>query len=478
MADRRAAVGLLFFSSVVSVSLGRHLVELNWFQRRHLKEKEKAGTTGEFVVRGRARNFAEGKWKEIVSTTAGEERNEECEIEVVNEMKESVVFCWVDEHGKLHHFTQVNDNSIKDGSVSNRHVELACTHHAFLCMKSAACSAAASSSSSSSSSSGRSSPGKEPKFLHDVSDERFIFVYKPTLASYRHQITISASRQLFADRGSDYKAHISCKKMKSGGSVIDTSKKPYTMMKLCNFAVHAEPGVFETTPTLRRIFEEDLQQLCRLLPPHACRQLQRSTPIWLNKTITFGTVDEPVVGDTCCFHPADGQEWLKRNGMRVDKAGGIEIYCAQEYLESRRQWGVGGLLLHEYCHAFHFKCCRDGYQCKDIREAYDVAMAKKLYDCVPVHGKQGRKGPQKAYCCANNMEFFAELSVAFLYRDDDKVEYNKWYPHNYAQLKTHDPDSCKMLAKMWGKEDDEQASHAAPDLPASFMTADDMFFAT
>ena len=76
-------------------------------------------------------------------------------------------------------------------------------------------------------------------------------------------------------------------------------------------------------------------------------------------------------------------------------------------------------------------------------------MKKTLYDCVAVHGSQGLHGPQKAYACANCMEFFAELSVAYLYRLDDTVEYNKWYPFNYTQLRSYDPDTCKVLSDVW-----------------------------
>ena len=129
-------------------------------------------------------------------------------------------------------------------------------------------------------------------------------------------------------------------------------------------------------------------------------------------------------------------------------------------------------------------------------------MIKKLYDCVPVHGQQGKYGKTKAYACYNCMEFFAELSVAFFWQQDfsqknnvrsvaDKngngddignnitdfisdhninndnnnvnnnnnanenifyscdLEFNKWFPHNFKQLKIHDIDSCNMLALMW-----------------------------
>ena len=55
-------------------------------------------------------------------------------------------------------------------------------------------------------------------------------------------------------------------------------------------------------------------------------------------------------------------------GMKVEKAGGIEIYCAQNYLKTRNNWGIGGLLLHEYSHAYHYKHCANGYKNEDILE--------------------------------------------------------------------------------------------------------------
>jgi hypothetical protein len=114
-------------------------------------------------------------------------------------------------------------------------------------------------------------------------------------------------------------------------------------------------------------------------------------------------------------------------------------------------------------------------------------MASQLYDCVPVHGTQGLKGPTKAYACANCMEFFAELSVAYLYRNpgfgevhasnvkesqdiqveyssssnsnndntsNNEHEYNKWYPHNAQQLLVHDPQTYSALEKVWHKSEE------------------------
>ena len=55
-------------------------------------------------------------------------------------------------------------------------------------------------------------------------------------------------------------------------------------------------------------------------------------------------------------------------GMKVEKAGGIEIYSAQNYLKTRNNWGIGGLLLHEYSHAYHYKHCANGYKNEEILE--------------------------------------------------------------------------------------------------------------
>ncbi|CAE7797422.1 unnamed protein product, partial [Symbiodinium microadriaticum] len=83
---------------------------------------------------------------------------------------------------------------------------------------------------------------------------------------------------------------------------------------------------------------------------------------------------------------------------------------------------------------------------------YERAMAEGLYGAVPVHGPQGKNGPVKAYACVNCMEFWAELSVAYLC-SDTMVEYNKWFPHNRQQLKDYDPQTFVVLQKLWRQYD-------------------------
>jgi len=97
--------------------------------------------------------------------------------------------------------------------------------------------------------------------------------------------------------------------------------------------------------------------------------------------------------------------------------------------------------------AYHWKCVKDGYDNKEIRECYEQAMKEGLYNCIKVHGTQGPTA--KAYACENEMEYFAELSTAFLGGLDGIEEYNKWYPFNRKQLKEHDPRAYTMLQRVW-----------------------------
>jgi hypothetical protein len=98
---------------------------------------------------------------------------------------------------------------------------------------------------------------------------------------------------------------------------------------------------------------------------------------------------------------------------RRDKALGIEIYDAREFLRMRRHWnGAGGLLLHEYCHLIHQHVF--GLDDLRIQRLYAVAVASKRYECVPRRDWTDRpQSTDMGYCLVDHKEFFAELSVTF-----------------------------------------------------------------
>ncbi|EJK77613.1 hypothetical protein THAOC_00542, partial [Thalassiosira oceanica] len=101
---------------------------------------------------------------------------------------------------------------------------------------------------------------------------------------------------------------------------LDTSNKIYEEVVLGGWPCRVEPGCFPSdlddpvtgVNSLRKRFEDDLREACAALPPHAREKLQQSTPVWINKSQSYGPKVAPVRNQDGCFHP--GAEWLVRNG--------------------------------------------------------------------------------------------------------------------------------------------------------------------
>lgn len=428
-----------------------------------------------------------------------EKEYEECTLTVVNDLNEAVVFCWVDFDGKLRNFYTINDRSIQDGSVHNRHDEYTSPGHCFVCFR-----------ANTNEGGQKSSTSNAAKYLRDLNIDQIVFIYVPIAANGIHKIhlqPVASDEELSETKRQKRWGWLSPASSKSASKataqsyigfeffpehmnaeeneLIDSSSKQYNTVYMCGFQICYEPGVFENVPHFSACFEADLQMLRRLLPPKACSLLQESTPIWVNEALTYGTKAQPVVATSCCFHPIGGASWLRKHGLSERKEGGIEIGSAKHYVQSRKFWGTGGILVHEFSHAYHNKYLPKGYENEELRARYDAAMRASLYDCVDVHcestsrttteaegifdgdalvgnsedivhepRKIVNKMKKKAYACANVMEFFAELSTAFHYSEKDELEYNKWFPHNHQQLLAHDPETWQLLGKLWHVHDD------------------------
>ena len=245
---------------------------------------------------------------------------------------------------------------------------------------------------------------------------------------------------------------------------IDTSSKHYDTVLLGDWPCRIEPGCFPSNMTnpitgqnvLQCRFESDILAASASLPDHARERLKKSTPIWINKSSCYGPKASPIIDRDACFHP--GTEWLIKNGMNPAKRGGCEWYDAQHYLKDCDLWGPGGQVLHELSHAWHCLHIKGGYDNEEIINVYNLAMEEGLYDCVRVHDLQGKTKECKAYACSNPMEYFAELSVAFLGGVDKEAEHNKWYPFNRRQVHEHDPRAFDMLCRMWGVDENESVN--------------------
>eukprot|EP01041_Mallomonas_annulata_P011304 gene11304-23658_t len=418
--------GILLFSGSIAFVYGSksfpffmgHKRRLPWGRKdKNLRNGQLP--SGELIISGSS-CASDDQWKDLRSKE--EPSAHECELDVYNFLDGMIIMCWVDEDGGLHNFYPINDNSIRDNSVSNKHTESTQTNHYFIWIKFTAST-------------------KKFKHISDIPPEEFIASYRPKMGNCRHCLKFILNNERIT-------VDIQCHKSEQPDTPIDTSNKLYLHDRICGFSIRYEPDVFEACPDLHSVLSKDLNKVCDLLPPTALNLLQSDTCIWINKSLTYGPSRKPIKGTAMCFHPKDGAPWLRRMGTSVFKAGGIELYCPFDYVSSRGHWGDGGVMLHELAHAYHNKHCENGYDNNEIIQAYMLAMSRKLYDAVPVHGPQGRKGPTKAYACANCMEFWAELSVALLYTGEE--EYNKWYPHNRQQLLEHDPSTYIVMQRLWG----------------------------
>ena len=99
------------------------------------------------------------------------------------------------------------------------------------------------------------------------------------------------------------------------------------------------------------------------------------------------------------------------------------------------------VLLHEFAHALHDR--QFGEDHEGIRGMYEQAMERKLY-------------PKEMYAAANDREFFAEMTCAYLDRLHD-------FPHTRRELEKHDPATYKVMAKLWGGLSNELRGHLSTD---------------
>ena len=142
------------------------------------------------------------------------------------------------------------------------------------------------------------------------------------------------------------------------------------------------------------------------------------------------------------------------NGLSGEKHKCVEVNNAPNYRVDCDLWGIGGIMLHELSHAYHHGMLPDGYGNQEIQKCYEMAMKEGLYDSIEYHSDLSDNGTMskstaKAYASTNAMEYFAELSAAFLGGLDDTKEYNKWYPYNRKQIHEHDPRAYELLSRLW-----------------------------
>lgn len=401
---------------------------------------------------------------------------EKVRVSFRNECDETLILCWVDCKGNPHHFYALHPHSGSDEDIvtNEDHIETTQTGHTFLILA--------------------ASDVQEVRKEKSLEGTTFVGAYRPSLAitentkrsTKRPKTSIAECVHLVSIQKKSTKEAVVCLSFCSDGGFlrkkdfdkemrgkvgsrlsdtkpeaawslsvrqafvdskpIDSTCKRYFKLHMHDdMPVYAEENWHDGDDELEKVFRDDLRMALQCFPEGARERLAQGTAFWLNCSLKYGPAACPVNGKGMCFHPES--DWLVKNGCHKEKTHGIELYKSDEYMRIRKHWGPGGVLIHELSHAYHCLCIPDGYENKDILACYQKAIDEGIYESVAVHGSQGPKA--KAYACTNAMEYFAELSTAFLGGTDENIEYNKWFPFNRKQIREHDPGAFELLQKLW-----------------------------
>jgi hypothetical protein len=204
----------------------------------------------------------------------------------------------------------------------------------------------------------------------------------------------------------------------------------YEVRQLRGWRVLVHQDLLQREPALcaqtLELLDHHLYDIVRHVPAAALDKL-RQIAIWVE-------LDEP--HHKCmAFHPDAG--WLREHDMNPEKAGGIEIANARNFL----RWTLDqpAMVLHELAHGYHHRFLERGFDNPAVLAAYRHAQDAKLYEAVLRRGNC----VERAYAATNPMEYFAETSESLFGTND-------FYPFVIVELQRHDPQMYELLKKLWG----------------------------
>ncbi len=199
------------------------------------------------------------------------------------------------------------------------------------------------------------------------------------------------------------------------------------------WTVHIEPRLLEGPHAkdgaeALKMLANHLQRIAIFMPEDRLAEV-RKLEIWIEYDHPYLNVEPGP------YHP--GADWLIERGHDARLAKKVHITRAASLLERHHMIKHPAVILHELVHSYHDQVL--GFDEPRIKAAYDKAMKAGLYDNVLLYtGKKVR-----AYAATNHMEYFAEGTEAYFYKND-------FYPFVRAELKEHDPVLHDLLVEIRG----------------------------
>ena len=174
-----------------------------------------------------------------------------------------------------------------------------------------------------------------------------------------------------------------------------------------------------------KLLRYKLHLVGRYLPDEALKRL-RQVPIWLEP-------DDPAV-PYATYHASS--EEIASAGLNPEKLQAIEIGNPEAF----RRWQSlqPFMLMNRMARAYHDRFLGEEERA-EIEEAWQRAVDGGKYDSVLRFDGRHVRHP----ALTSPLEFFAEMTESY-------YGVNDHYPFLQFEARQHDPETCRLLAKLWG----------------------------
>jgi len=223
--------------------------------------------------------------------------------------------------------------------------------------------------------------------------------------------------------------------IESGGNPAGPANSPtayaltsgYQKRRIEGWTVHVSPLLVEQkayADEMCKLLRYKLHLVKRYMPGEAVGQLQK-VPIWLER-------DNPAVS-YMTYHACP--EKLKAAGQNPDKLHGVEIGNTARF----RQWqGLQQFaVLNQLARAYYDRLPQT--QARQIKDAWRRAVESGRYDSVLRFDAKRVRHP----ALKDPLEFFAEMTESY-------YGVNDHFPFLQFETRQYDPETCRLLEKIWG----------------------------
>lgn len=148
-------------------------------------------------------------------------------------------------------------------------------------------------------------------------------------------------------------------------------------------------------------------------------------------------------------------DWLLQNGYVPEKAKAVEISNMTNFVNWSQQ-NQPWMVMHELAHGYHDRIF--GFGDATIYNAFLNAQSRQLYQSVLYNPGGGAPSYHRTdvYAMVNHMEYFAEITEAYLGRND-------FYPFVRAELESHDVIGFALTSSIWLQSGATGVESALPD---------------